>query len=238
MAKIIVLHSRKGGVGKSTIAYELAYLLGAPLVDTEHDGGGVTRKFGYRHEERLRAPMLQAFESGKTPKLLKGHNKARLLPGHPDLYVYPPSEELMAESLLQWASDWGDEYVVVDTHPGASSTAHGAMSVADLVLTPTALRTLDLDGTEQFVKEAADYPLAIVPNFVPRTPPQAEIDRLRQIVSGTPVQVTPFVPAVLTVGTRKKRMAITAEEPPSRSLQPVAEAMTKIADFVKGYVHE
>ncbi|MCD2158215.1 ParA family protein [Rhodococcus cerastii] len=238
MGKIIVLHSRKGGVGKSTIAYELAYLLGAPLIDTEHDGGGVTRKFGYRSEDRLKSPLLESLESGRTPKLLKGHNKAYLLPGHPDLYVSPPSEQRMADSLLRWTHDWGADYVVVDTHPGASTTAHGAMSVADLVLTPTALRTLDLDGTEQFVKEAADYPLVIVPNFVPPTPPKAEIDRLRAIVSGTPVRVAPFIPAALAVGTRKKRMAITSENPPAKSLMPVAEAMTKLADYVKGYVHD
>lgn len=38
-AKIVVCHSRKGGVGKSLLAYELAYLLDAVLVDLEHDGG-------------------------------------------------------------------------------------------------------------------------------------------------------------------------------------------------------
>lgn len=237
MAKIIVMHSRKGGVGKSTIAYELAYLLGAPLVDTEHDGGGVTRKFGYKPELRLRSPMLDALESGRTPKLLSGFNKARLLPGHPDLYVNPPSEEQMADALLQWSADWEADYVVVDTHPGASTTAHGAMSVADLVLTPTALRTLDLDGTEQFVKEAADYPLVIVPNMVPSTPPAAEIKRLRSIIAGTPVQVGPPIPAALAVGTRKKRMAITSENPVGKSLQPVADAMTKLADYAKEYVN-
>lgn len=39
MAKILVSHSRKGGVGKSTLSYELAYRLDAVLVDLEHDRG-------------------------------------------------------------------------------------------------------------------------------------------------------------------------------------------------------
>ena len=47
--------ARKGGVGKTTLAYELAWLLDAPLVDLEFDEGSATRMWGYRHETRVRA---------------------------------------------------------------------------------------------------------------------------------------------------------------------------------------
>ena len=50
--KFVVCHSRKGGVGKTTLAYELAWLLGAPLVDLEWEGGSASRKWGYRYEDR------------------------------------------------------------------------------------------------------------------------------------------------------------------------------------------
>ncbi|MFD4268139.1 ParA family protein [Rhodococcus sp. NPDC058481] len=238
MTNILVCHSRKGGVGKSTIAYELAYVLDAPLIDLEHDGGSVTRKWGYRPEDRSRSLLLDAIANGRTPRPLKGFNKAKLVPGHPDLYDSQPSEEQMAQALLQWADDWKTDWIVVDTHPGATPHGHGALSVANVVIAPTPLRTSDLDATEQLVNEMSDYPVVIVPTFVPVFPPKAEIERLRSIIDGTPVQVGPLVPHALAVGTRKKRMAITSEDPPAKALQPVADAMVAIADFVKEYTND
>ena len=238
MTSIAVCHSRKGGVGKSFIAYELATLLGAVLVDLEHDGGGVTTKWGYRPQDHPRARLLDALEPGApAPKPMRGFKKPDLIPGHPDLYDHQPDANTMAEALTKWAQEWDTDWIIVDTHPGASPAAHGALAVANIVLTPTALRTAELDATQELVNEIADYPLVIVPNFVPATPPAAEIKRLRSIIEGTPVQVAPPIPVALHVGTRKKRIAITAETPPAKSLQRVADGLGSLATFVKGYVN-
>jgi chromosome partitioning protein len=53
MTKIVSVHSRKGGVGKTTMAYELAWLLGGVLVDLEWDDGSATRQWGYRHDRSV-----------------------------------------------------------------------------------------------------------------------------------------------------------------------------------------
>ena len=81
--KFVVCHSRKGGVGKTTLAYELAWLLGAPLVDLEWEGGSASRKWGYRYEDRTSSSLLAAFERGTPPRLLRGFNKPDLVPGTP-----------------------------------------------------------------------------------------------------------------------------------------------------------
>lgn len=107
-----------------------------------------------------------------------------------------------------------------------------------MIVTPVPLRSSDLDGTEHMVKELSDYPVVLVPNFVPSVPPAAEVRRLRQIVEGTPVQVAAPIPAALAVGTRKKRMAITSENPPGKALQPVASALHSLAAFVREYASE
>ncbi|MFC9556065.1 ParA family protein [Rhodococcus sp. NPDC056960] len=236
MANIIVCHSRKGGVGKTTEAYELAYELDAVLVDLEHDGGGATRKWGYRPQDRVKVPLLDAIRSGRVPKPMKGFKKPLLVPGHPDLYDQAPSEEVMAEALVRWAEEWDTEWVVVDTHPGSSPHGHGALSVANVVLAPTPLRTLDLDATEQLIDELADYPLVISPSMVPPVPPARAVERLTRMIEGTPVQVGPPIPAASHVGTRTKRIAITAEEPPAKPLRAFAAAITDTAKYLREYV--
>ncbi len=101
--------------------------------------------------------------------------KARLVPGHPDLADSLPVRTRWPRPCSSGArmdTDW----IVVDTHPGAGPHTHGALSVANVVIAPCPLRTLDLDATEQLVHEMPDYPVVIVPNMVPRIPSAAEIN--------------------------------------------------------------
>jgi chromosome partitioning protein len=235
--KIVVVHSRKGGVGKTTIAYELAWLLGAVLVDLDWEEGGATRAWGYRWEERAKSPLLTAIERDIAPKPITGFNKPDLVPSHPDFEHAQPLAEDMADALAKWAGEWGREWVVVDTHPGATEATNGALSVAHVVVVPVPLATKDLTGTEALVKDLTDYPVVLVPNKVRPVPPAAEIKRLRAIVAGTPVQVAGPIPMTSAVETRKKRMAITSENPPARQLRPVAAALEDLATFVKEYAN-
>ena len=235
MVKILVVASRKGGVGKSTVAYEMANELGAVLVDFEWDGSSVSKIWGYRSTERVRDPLLDAVEHGRTPKPLKGWRKPDLVPGSPDLIDSALGAEEWADLLSKWASEWGREWVVIDTHPGASEPAHGAMSIANVICVPTGLRTGDLDGTEQIVTEMQDYPLVIVPNMVHRVPGASEIKRLEKIITGTPVRVAPPVPYVRKIETRKRRMAMTAETPVPKYLEGVVSAYQQLAEYVKEY---
>ncbi len=120
VTKIVSVHSRKGGVGKTTVAYELAWLLGGVLVDLEWDHGSASRQWGYRHESRTNAPLVDAFERRRTPRPLRGHGKPQLIPGHPTLGAMGVGAEEVAKALRDWANDWDTDWVVVDTHPGSN----------------------------------------------------------------------------------------------------------------------
>lgn len=235
MAKICTFASRKGGVGKSTLAYETAYLLDAVLIDLEWDGGSSTRRWGYRAEDRVRDHMLEALEHNRSPRPLKGFKKPDLIPGSAQLVDVALSADQWADLLGEWAEALDREWLVIDTHPGASPSAHGAMAAANVICSPAGLRTEDLNAVEQLVTEMADYPLAIVPNMVRRIPPAAEVARLSHIVEGTPVQVAPPIPFATPIETRKRRMAITAEDPTPKRLEATVEALNDLATFVKEY---
>jgi chromosome partitioning protein len=237
--KIVVVHSRKGGVGKTTTAYELAHLLNAVLVDLEWEDGGASRAWGYRHEDRLGAVVPDALAANRVPRPLKGYGKPHLVPGHPTLEQNGTEAKVFADALKSWADAWGSElgidWVVVDTHPGSNPLSDGANSVADVVLAPLPLRTKDLEAAASMVNEMADFPLVIVPNMVDNPDPIA-VRRLTSMVEGTPVRVGPFVPFAKAVGNRRKRLAITSEDKPARPLRPVAAAFRSIADYVRSYV--
>src|SRR5664279_5524156 len=209
MTSIITVAASKGGVGKTTIAYELAYLLGAPLVDLDWDDGGATRHWGYRHEERLRSPLLDAIDSGKVPNLMSGAGrKPDLLAGHPEFAFRQPNADDMATLLTKWAEAWGRDYVVVDTHPGAATAGHGAILAASVVVVPVILGTNELNALEGMLDEVGDYPLLLIPSRVPRTIPGPELRRLRRLVEAADVPVGPVVPFCRPLETRKRRAMV------------------------------
>src|SRR5664280_1094711 len=141
VSKIVTVAAYKGGVGKTTLALELAYVLRAPLVDFEWDSGGASRRWGYRHERSTTRPLLDALAHPRTPKPLVGHRKADLVPGHPDLSDAALSAENVATGLGKWAAEWERPWVVVDTHPGGFASTLGAMAAADVLVVPTPLRS-------------------------------------------------------------------------------------------------
>ena len=233
--KIVTVAAYKGGVGKTTLALELAYLLDAPLVDLDWDRGGATRRWGYRHEDRSRAPLLEALTNQRTPKLLRGRGKADLVPSHPEFAVAQPSDEDIATALEKWTGEWGRSWVVVDTHPGGVPSTFGAMNAASLVLVPVQLATNSLNALEGMLEEAADYPIMVVPNMVASVPPAIAVRRLRQLAEHWQVQVAPPVSNSAALPNRQQRMAVTSLDPTPARLARYADELHGVAESVRTY---
>jgi chromosome partitioning protein len=61
---ILTVAAQKGGVGKTTLAYELAAVLDGVLIDLDFHGGGATNLWGFDPLAVTRAPLLDALERG------------------------------------------------------------------------------------------------------------------------------------------------------------------------------
>jgi chromosome partitioning protein len=236
--RILTVAAYKGGVGKTTLALELANVLDAVLVDLEWEDGSATRRWGYRHERYARRPLMDALQSGQAPKPLAGRRKADLVPGHRDMATASLGADEVADALEQWAGEWDRDWIVVDTHPGANPFLGGAMAAASVIAVPTPLKTTELDGLEGMLTEAADFPLLLVPNMVPSRPPASLNRRLWEMAQKWDVPLGPVVSEYRELPRRQQRMAVTALDPTPISWQRYVDEIQAVARAVKDYGHD
>ncbi len=152
---ILTVAAQKGGVGKTTLAYELAATLDAVLIDLDFHGGGATNLWGFDPLAVTRAPLLDALErgpNGRPPRPKRGPGRPDLVPSHPDLSAARLDAAAVAEMLEAWAEAWGGRPLIVDTHPGAHWTTDGAVQVADLVVSPIPPGRREVAATEAMLR--------------------------------------------------------------------------------------
>lgn len=229
--KVVTVLSGKGGIGKTLLAMELAWLLDAVLLDLDWDDGNASLALGYHHDRYIRVPLLDALENGKAPRPRRGTNRPDLVPCHPDFAVNQPEPDRMAKMMISWAQEW-QRGAVVDTHPGGSDSTLGAAGAADLIVMPVVLGTRELNALEGTLKELVGYPILLVPNWVPPTPPGAERRRLRDLAERYSVAVGPMISTYGWLRTRKLRTVLTAAPTYSRRTFPVVRDLTAMAGAV------
>jgi chromosome partitioning protein len=229
--RIITVAARKGGVGKTTLAYELAAALDAVLVDLDWDEGGASAWWSAARPTRSR--LLDALErgpDGTPPKPRRAPGRPDLVPSHPDLAASRVEPDWLADCLIGWATAWARP-VVVDTHPGASALTDGAIAAADVVLVPTVLGPRELNALAGMVDEmGVGFPLALVPNMVPAAPPRKLVERLEQMATGHTVLSPIHDHRILR--RRLRRTALVLEHDPGRDTARAQAELLRLADQV------
>lgn len=234
-AQIITVAAAKGGVGKTTLAYELGAALDAALVDLDWDAGGATRMWGFDPTKAARAPILDALErgpEGPPPRVKAKPHQPSLIPGHPDLSASRIDADLVADCLESWARQLPQDRLVVDTHPGANSLTDGALQAADLVVVPVVLGAREMDALEAFLSDLEGYRILLVPNMVPAVPPRRFVDRLARLATDA-VQVSPPISEHRWIRRRLRRAAVTRQPNPGVRVRAAAAELVAVATHLE-----
>lgn len=231
---VITVAATKGGVGKTTIAYELAAALGGVLVDLDWDSGGATRMWGHDPSKFRRVALLDALEAGpggRPPRPRVRRYQPDLVASHRDLAASSIPDDLVADCLAAWAKEW-DRTVVVDTHPGANPLTDGAMAVANLVVVPVLLAAREMDALAGLIEDFADgYPLLLAPTMVPASPPRRYVERLAALAGSIPVAEP--ISEHRWLRRRVRRAALTLQPDPGRQVQAAAGEFRQLARHVE-----
>ncbi|MFF1557432.1 AAA family ATPase [Streptomyces sp. NPDC058279] len=208
MTRTIVVHSHRGGTGKSSVLANLALLIAAEgrrvgVVDTD-----------------IQSPTLDLLfrigpGSGSLADYLLGRceiETAAQQTGVPGLYVVPARtgtpalRELMAtgydvgllpEGFDRLAEHYALDVLLLDTHAGLNNESVTAMASADVVLIMARADRVDLSGVEETISLAGRLACrrALVLSMAPEGVDRVDARRRAEEVYGAPLAgILPYVP--------------------------------------------
>ncbi|RSS81788.1 MinD/ParA family protein [Streptomyces sp. WAC06614] len=207
MARTIVVHSHRGGTGKSTVLANLALLLAAGgrrvgVVDTDIQSPTLDLLF-----------RLPPGEGSLTDYLLgRCEIETAVQRAAPGLYVVPARtgtkalREIMAtgydvgllpEGFDRLARTYVLDDLLLDTHAGLNNETVAAMASADTLVIMARADRIDLSGVEESIALAGRLPCrrTLVMCMAPAGIDRDRVRRLAEEVYGTPLAgILPYAP--------------------------------------------
>jgi septum site-determining protein MinD len=197
MARTIAIHSFKGGVGKSTIAANVAVALAmrgrrVGVMDMDLEGPGLHVFFGV-DPNQLRFTLNDVL-AGVTPiesAAVRMTDKVGLKNGG-EIYYAPASVkvseimrtiksgyelEYFSDAIHRFANRFGLHYILIDTHPGIEPSTLLAIGACDHQIIVSRIDQQDVFGTGVMVEVAAELgkPAHLILNMIPPRVKEADV---------------------------------------------------------------
>jgi Mrp family chromosome partitioning ATPase len=172
---VIMILSGKGGVGKSTVAVNLAYALSAHgrrvgLLDLDMHGPNVPKMLGI--EDHKLAVMGERIEPVHVTGMLSVISMAFLLPDASTPIIWRGPMKMAAIQQFLGDVNWGPlDYLVVDLPPGTGDEALTIAQIAPsvrgavIVTTPQDVATLDARKSAKFIEKLGLPVIGIIENM-------------------------------------------------------------------------
>jgi cellulose biosynthesis protein BcsQ len=237
-AVILTVHAGKGGVGKTTLAYELATARDDILIDLDPEMGA-TKMWGDRPEDRKTHMLMDCLETGALPRPKSRPGQPTLVPASSALADNGLGIEEIAATLVSWAEAWAPRNVVLDTHPGfGADITWGALKAANLVLVPAVPDMREMESLRHNLVRLTElrFRLALVPNKVAGKIPARLADWLEALSEEFNAPMIGMVSEYRFLRQRARRRAVVAEPRPGRSVAEAAAEYRAVAEAVDKYI--
>jgi septum site-determining protein MinD len=190
MAKVLAVHSFRGGTGKSNLSANLAVALGlqgrrVAVIDTDLASPGIHVLFGFSPEDGQATlndhlqgdtPILKCAHEVTPPDVKRAHGHIWLVPAAMEadriarLLREGYKVEHLNDALYQLAEQLKIDVVIVDTHPGINEETLLTTAISDCLLMVMRPDTQDYLGTAVAIEvaERLDVPaIRLVVNKLP-----------------------------------------------------------------------
>ena len=202
MAKVLAVHSFRGGTGKSNLSANLAVALGlqgrrVAVIDTDLASPGIHVLFGFSPEDGQAtlndhlqgdAPIMKCAHEVTPPDVKRAHGHIWLVPAAMEadriarLLREGYKVERLNDALYQLAEQLKIDVVIVDTHPGINEETLLTTAISDCLLMVMRPDTQDYLGTAVAIEVAERLDVPAIRLVVNKLPSHFDREQVRQRV--------------------------------------------------------
>jgi MinD-like ATPase involved in chromosome partitioning or flagellar assembly len=246
MAKIISIHSYRGGTGKSNLTANLAVCLASSgkrvaVVDTDIQSPGIHMLFGLEDTTGLRTlndylwercPVHEAATEVTPPSIRELGGRVWLVPSSLQAgEIAKVLREgydvgLMNDGMRDLADQLALDYLLIDTHPGLNEETLLSIAISDLLLVLMRPDRQDFQGTAVTVEVARKLEvrelLLVLNKVLPSVAAGGFVEEVRRTYNAPIVGVLPEAPEMLELGSSGLFTLRSPDHPLSVELRRVA----------------